>query len=207
MQYIFQDEITICIIAAVREFFGTNKYSMDWKWSPDDNKSKIRIVDSWPETERVFPMIILNAIPSGSAEELGFGQALGRVYGDDGKSIGQYFGGRMDFDVSYEIVSYNKREMRRISDFLTLGLGALSAIPARVSIMSLGNLILSTPRVRLSGERQQSITDSADVHVRTLAQKWQSYWKDEVIYSQEITDFLTTAERDSLEGGSESITF
>lgn len=207
MQYIFQDEITACLVEAIRKFFGTKSYTKDWEWSPDTDKSKIMIIDSWADVERELPLIIINVIQTGTAEELGFGQALGRVYNSDEDSIGQYFGGRVDFDVVYEVQTYNKRETHRISDLLTLGLGALTEIPARVAQTSLNNLILSTPMVRLSGERQDRLDDQTVIHSRSLSQTWQSYWKDEVIYSDTITEYLTTAEVETILGETRDVIF
>jgi len=209
MQFILQDEITIVLVEAIREFFATNTFASDWEWSPDDSKSKIEIVDSWPETERRLPMIVVNALPSVGSEEIGFGQALGKIYNPDDSTevVGQFYGGRFMIDVGYEVASFSKRETHRISDLLSLGLGALSKIPARVSKTSLHNLILDSPFVRLTGEGQRPLTDGGFTFTRTVSQKWQSYWKEEVIYDQEILTYLTTAERDTLTGGTMSVQF
>jgi len=197
-QFIFQDEITICLVEAVREFFVTNVFCRDWQWSVDRERTRITIVDSWPNEERSYPNITLSAIGGGSEEPLAFGQAL-EIVTKDGKDIGQYYGGRLTFDVNFQVASFDRRETHRISDLLTLGLAR--EIPLRVSRTSLHNLILETPYVKLSGEGQRPISDQTEEHTRVLSQRWQSYWKSEVLYAPEITAYLTTAERNKISGG------
>lgn len=203
-QFIFQDEITICLIAAVREFFATNPFCKDWVWSDQEEKSRITIVDSWPHQERSYPAIVLQSISTGTYEPLGFGSALERVK-KNGESVGQYFGGRMAYDVTYEIGAFDKREAHRISDLLKLGL--ISSITSRVDETSLHNLIPDSTLVRMGGEAQRAITDQTFAFTRTLSQKWQSYWKEEVLYSPSILTYLTTAEREAIDGGTEEVQF
>lgn len=203
-QFIFEDEITIVLVDAIREYFGTNVLCRDWQWSSDKNASRIMIVDSWPTEERSYPNITISAISGGTEEMLAFGQALERVR-KDGKDIGQYYGGRVSFDVNYQIASYDRRETHRIADLLTLGLAR--SIPQRVSVTTLHNMILEAPYVRLAGEGQRPITDQTTEHSRVLSQRWQSYWKSEVLYAPEITAYLTTAERERISGGTMTVQF
>jgi len=88
-----------------------------------------------------------------------------------------------------------------------MGLMSLSQIPRRVSKNSLHNLILDSPFARLAGGGQRPLTDGQLTVFRTLSQKWQSYWKDEVIYDQDILTYLTTAERDTLTGETMNVQF
>ena len=208
MQFIFQDEITIVLVEAIREFFATNALAKDWRWSPDDDKSKIEIVDSWPETERRLPMIVVSSL-SGGSEEIGFSQGLDKIYDPDDSTevIGQFYGGRVMIDVTYEAVSFNQRETHRISDLLLIGLASLSQIPRRVSKTTLHNLILDAPFARMAGYGQRPLTEGQMTFFRSLSQRWQSYWKDEVIYDQNILTYLTTAERATLSGGTMDVQF
>lgn len=203
-QYIFQDETTVCLVEALREYFATHRFAKDYIWSPDHVKRRIEIVDSWPDTSQDFPVITIETIPSGSGEPLGFGQALERVT-KDGDDIGQYFGGRVTLDVNYQIRSYSKRETHRVSDILLFGL--LRQIPDRVDATTFHNLLLDSLTVRIAGESQRPVSDNTVEYSRTLSHRWQSYWKDEVLYSPDILTYLTTAERDALTGGTMDVQF
>lgn len=203
-QFIFQDEVTICLVEAVREFFGTNALSRDYQWSADKNGRLIDIVDAWGEEEVKYPNIIVNSLAGGAEEHLGFGDVLERLK-NNGQDIGQYYGASIGFDVNFQIASYSRRETHRVSDLLMLGL--MKDVPERIATTSLGNLLLEPPFVRMGGEGQQPLSDETVVYTRVLSQRWRSFWKTEVVYSDEILAYLTTAEREKIDGGTMTVQF
>lgn len=207
MQFVLQDEATLCIVEAVRKYFATSLLTTDWKWSTDKDKTKIVIVDSWPEEDRLLEErangIIVVATSLGSSKELGFGQNLETVQDDDGNDMGQYYGGIVNLDINYDIMTYSKRETHRLADLLTIGL--VRDVPNRVDVTSLHNLLLDMPRISNGGERQERISDQTVQWTNNLTQKWQSYWKGETVFSEEILSYLLTAEIDKLEGGTRTV--
>jgi hypothetical protein len=124
---------------------------------------------------------------------------------NNGEDIGQYYGASIGFDVNYQIASYSRRETHRISDLLMFGL--MKAVPERVAVTSLANLLLEPPFIRLGGEGQRPLSDETAEYTRVLSQRWRSFWKTEVVYSDEILTYLATAEREKIAGGTMSVQF
>lgn len=191
----FQSSIGLIAVNATREFFSTHKLTQNHRFSRDPDKRRLEIVEQWPESPQVFPLMVID-VSYGSETERYMSDGAGKMLVNDVQE-GAMLGGMDNFDVRWTINAHSKTAVNDIADILLFGMKR--HIEQSIWEASLFNL-MPQRNTRTAGEGARSYTDRELVYFVTYSQTIKSHWHDEVIYDREILTYLATAEREKLSG-------
>lgn len=201
-QHWFQSSIGILAVNATREFFAQHKLAQDYRYSKDTDKRVVEIVEQWPESPQILPLIVIDVV-YGSDTERYMSDSAG-VLEVDGQQEGGLLGGMDNFDVRWTINAHSKTAVNDIADLLLFGMKR--DIERSIWRASLFN-VMPQRNTRTAGEGARQYADRDLVYFVTYSQSVKSHWYDEVIYDGEILTYLATAERESLAGGTSTFQF
>jgi hypothetical protein len=183
------DEFSQIILAEVRRFFAEHPIAQDYRYSPDEESSKIWIVEQFPDARHRFPSITVKGVV-GDSQELGLNQMAEPLYDAEGRHVGDSLQGVFNPRVDYIVESESDSDTKKIADTLAMALVA----DLRVSIPRKceGGAVVIPPIVRVAGRGTRPFTNTTVIHQIVLTQTWQVTWFEQVLYPDNLENVVPT---------------
>jgi hypothetical protein len=164
------------LVSSIRWYFAESALAESYRYSQDEEKSRIAVYDQYPEATEFLPAIIVTSIV-GPGQELSVNQVGDKVYDPDTSELKGYnCQGTFVGDYSMDVQALSETSRDEIADILCFGL--VRGIRQRIVEHTDANMQPDRPFFRVTSSGQRPMTDRGVLWNITIGARFIQHWYD-----------------------------